>query len=79
MSVFFEFDEVSAFTVGTIGRPGERRSRMYAPLIGRDAERQRDRAVAQGRDGVVQLVGRAPVVGGHLGALIGEEARGGDA
>jgi uncharacterized repeat protein (TIGR03847 family) len=24
MSVFFEFDDVSAFTVGTIGRPGER-------------------------------------------------------
>ena len=24
MSVFYEFDEVSAFTVGTVGRPGER-------------------------------------------------------
>ena len=24
MSVFYEFDEVTAFTVGTVGRPGER-------------------------------------------------------
>ena len=24
VSVFYEFDEVSAFTVGTVGRPGER-------------------------------------------------------
>ncbi len=24
MSVFYEFDEVNAFTVGTVGRPGER-------------------------------------------------------
>ncbi len=24
MSIFFEFDEVNAFTVGTVGRPGER-------------------------------------------------------
>ena len=24
MSVFYEFDDVDAFTVGTVGRPGER-------------------------------------------------------
>jgi uncharacterized repeat protein (TIGR03847 family) len=34
VSVFYEFDEVSAFTVGTIGRPGERTFLLQARADG---------------------------------------------
>jgi uncharacterized repeat protein (TIGR03847 family) len=51
MSVFFEFDDVSAFTVGTIGRPGERTFLLQARADGDrvtiKCEKQQTAAIAQ--------------------------------
>jgi uncharacterized repeat protein (TIGR03847 family) len=51
MSVFFEFDEVSAFTVGTIGRPGERTFLLQARSDGErvtvKCEKQQTAAIVQ--------------------------------
>jgi uncharacterized repeat protein (TIGR03847 family) len=51
MSVFYEFDEVSAFTVGTIGRPGERTFLLQARADGRrvtvKCEKQQTAAIVQ--------------------------------
>jgi uncharacterized repeat protein (TIGR03847 family) len=51
MSVFYEFDEVSAFTVGTIGRPGERTFLLQARADGTrvtvKCEKQQTAAIVQ--------------------------------
>jgi uncharacterized repeat protein (TIGR03847 family) len=51
MSVFYEFDEVSAFTVGTIGRPGERTFLLQARAEGQrvtvKCEKQQTAAIVQ--------------------------------
>ena len=51
MSVFYEFDEVSAFTVGTIGRPGERTFLLQARADGQrvtvKCEKQQTAAIVQ--------------------------------
>ncbi len=51
MSVFFEFDDVDAFTVGTVGRPGERTFFLQARAEGNHVsvkcEKQQAAAVAQ--------------------------------
>lgn len=52
MSVFYEFDEVSAFTVGTIGRPGERTFLLQARAPGQQrvtvkCEKQQTAAIVQ--------------------------------
>lgn len=51
MSVFYEFDEVSAFTVGTIGRPGERIFLLQARSDGQrvtvKCEKQQTTAIVQ--------------------------------
>jgi uncharacterized repeat protein (TIGR03847 family) len=51
MSVFYEFDEVSAFTVGTIGRPGERTFLLQARATGQrvtvKCEKQQTAAIVQ--------------------------------
>jgi uncharacterized repeat protein (TIGR03847 family) len=51
MSVFFEFDDVSAFTVGTIGRPGERTFLLQARADGErvtvKCEKQQTAAIVQ--------------------------------
>jgi uncharacterized repeat protein (TIGR03847 family) len=51
MSVFYEFDEVSAFTVGTVGRPGERTFLLQARGDGQrvtiKCEKQQTAAIVQ--------------------------------
>ena len=51
MSVFYEFDEVSAFTVGTVGRPGERTFLLQARSDGQrvtvKCEKQQTAAIVQ--------------------------------
>lgn len=51
MSVFYEFDEVSAFTVGTVGRPGERTFLLQARADGKrvtvKCEKQQTAAIVQ--------------------------------
>ena len=51
MSVFYEFDEVSAFTVGTVGRPGERIFLLQARADGQrvtvKCEKQQTAAIVQ--------------------------------
>ncbi len=51
MSVFYEFDEVSAFTVGTVGRPGERIFLLQARADGErvtvKCEKQQTAAIVQ--------------------------------
>jgi uncharacterized repeat protein (TIGR03847 family) len=51
MSVFYEFDEVSAFTVGTVGRPGERTFLLQARAAGQrvtvKCEKQQTAAIVQ--------------------------------
>jgi uncharacterized repeat protein (TIGR03847 family) len=51
MSAFFEFDEVDAFTVGTVGRPGERVFYLQTRADGRrvtvKCEKQQVSAIAQ--------------------------------
>ncbi len=51
MSVFFEFDEVSAFTVGTVGRPGERtfllQARSESQRVTVKCEKQQTAAIVQ--------------------------------
>ncbi len=51
MSVFYEFDDVSAFTVGTIGRPGERIFLLQARADGQrvtvKCEKQQTAAIVQ--------------------------------
>lgn len=51
MSVFYEFDEVSAFTVGTIGRPGERtfliQTRAEGQRVTVKCEKQQTAAIVQ--------------------------------
>jgi uncharacterized repeat protein (TIGR03847 family) len=51
MSVFYEFDEVSAFTVGTVGRPGERtfllQARAADQRVTVKCEKQQTAAIVQ--------------------------------
>lgn len=51
MVVFYEFDEVTAFTVGTVGRPGERTFLLQARADGRrvtvKCEKQQTAAIVQ--------------------------------
>ena len=51
MSVFYEFDDVSAFTVGTIGRPGERtfllQARAHGQRVTVKCEKQQTAAIVQ--------------------------------
>ena len=51
MSVFYEFDEVSAFTVGTVGRPGERiflqQARADGQRVTVKCEKQQTAAIVQ--------------------------------
>lgn len=51
MSAFYEFDDVSAFTVGTVGRPGERTFLLQARGDGRvvtvKCEKQQTAAIVQ--------------------------------
>lgn len=51
MSVWFDFDEVDAFTVGTLGRPGERtfflQVRRGATTVTVKCEKQQAAAIAQ--------------------------------
>ena len=51
MSVFYEFDEVSAFTVGAIGRPGERtfllQTRADGQRVTVKCEKQQSAAIVQ--------------------------------
>jgi uncharacterized repeat protein (TIGR03847 family) len=51
VSVFYEFDEVSAFTVGTVGRPGERTFFLQARADGQrvtvKCEKQQTAAIVQ--------------------------------
>ncbi|MGB0112992.1 MAG: DUF3090 family protein [Ilumatobacteraceae bacterium] len=51
MSVFYEFDEVGAFTVGTVGRPGERTFLLQARADGErvtvKCEKQQAAAIVQ--------------------------------
>jgi uncharacterized repeat protein (TIGR03847 family) len=51
MSIFFEFDEVNAFTVGTVGRPGERtfllQARVDDQRVTVKCEKQQTAAIVQ--------------------------------
>ncbi len=51
MSIFFEFDEVNAFTVGTVGRPGERTFLLQARIddqrVTVKCEKQQTAAIVQ--------------------------------
>lgn len=51
MSVFYEFDDVAAFTVGTVGRPGERTFLLQARADGQrvtvKCEKQQTAAIVQ--------------------------------
>ena len=51
MGVFYEFDEVDAFTVGTVGRPGERTFYLQARAEGQrvtvKCEKQQAAAIVQ--------------------------------
>ena len=51
MGVFFEFDDVDAFTVGTVGRPGERtfflQARGNGQRVTLKCEKQQAAAIAQ--------------------------------
>jgi uncharacterized repeat protein (TIGR03847 family) len=51
VSVFFEFDDVSAFTVGTVGRPGERvfllQARSDGDRVTIKCEKQQTAAIVQ--------------------------------
>lgn len=55
MSVFYEFDEVSAFTVGTVGRPGERTFLLQARA---DSERVTVKCEKQQTAAIVQYLRR---------------------
>lgn len=51
MSIFYEFDEVNAFTVGTVGRPGERtfllQARVDDQRVTVKCEKQQTAAIVQ--------------------------------
>lgn len=55
MSVFFEFDEVDAFTVGTVGRPGER---TFYLQVRADGQRVTVKCEKQQAAAIVQYVRR---------------------
>lgn len=58
MSVFYEFDDVDGFTVGTIGRPGER---VFYVLVRCGAERVSVRCEKQQVAAIAQYLQRALV------------------
>ncbi len=55
MTVFFEFDEVDAFTVGTVGRPGER---TFYLQVRADGQRVTVKCEKQQAAAIVQYVRR---------------------
>jgi uncharacterized repeat protein (TIGR03847 family) len=55
MTVFFEFDEVDAFTIGTVGRPGER---TFYLQVRADGQRVTVKCEKQQAAAIVQYVRR---------------------